>query len=94
VASSGATGVAGTPNLVIATEGPQWVFAGAVAATPNDFIAPSAATAGIVTAATTTGASAYDMLGVDHSYYGATCTVQTYGTADCQDSLFTYLHIQ
>jgi len=94
VASTGAAGTNGTPNIMIATSGPQWVFGLSSAANVlNDFIIPTT-TGGADGGTTTTGADAYDMVGVEQNTYPTSCAAQTFGLTDCQYSLFTYLNIQ
>ncbi len=92
VASNGTNGVTGSPNLIIATAGPQWVYASSETAI-NDFIVPTT-TGGVTAATATTGLFGYDMLGVALNTYATGCTVQTFGAADCNYSLFTNLNIQ
>jgi hypothetical protein len=91
VASSGANGVAGSPNIMIATAGPQWMFGNA--GTLNDFIVPTTTT-GVAAGTAVAGLDGYDMLGVELNTYATSCAAQTYGATDCQYSLFTYLTIQ
>jgi hypothetical protein len=91
VAGTNATGTAGTPNIIIATAGPQWVKASS--GTVNDFVLPST-TSGYTTAAAATGVDAFDALGINLRSWGATCTTDTFGTTDCQASDFTNLDIE
>jgi hypothetical protein len=94
VASNGAVGSAGTPNIMIATAGPQWIYASS--GTLNDFIVPTIATTpgGVAAGTAVAGVDAYDMLGVELNTYATSCAAQTFGVTDCQYSLFTYLTIQ
>lgn len=82
---------AGAPNVILAVAGPQWVVASS--GTADDFVVPST-TSGVATGATTSGADAYDMLGVNLSTYATSCSAQTYGLTDCNASDFVYLNIQ
>jgi hypothetical protein len=91
VASTGVNGTAGSPNIMIAIAGPQWMFANG--GTLNDFIVPTT-TDGAVGGTATTGLDAFDMVGVELNTYATACTVQTFGASDCQYSLFTYMNIQ
>jgi hypothetical protein len=91
VASSGANGVAGSPNIMIATAGPQWMFGNA--GTLNDFIVPTTTT-GVAAGTAVAGLDANDMLGVELNTYATSCAAQTFGATDCQYSLFAYLGIQ
>ena len=90
VASTGTAGSLGAPNIMIATAGPQWVFASA--GTLNNYVEPSGTT-GIANTTATAG-TVYDILGLALNTYGTSCAAQTYGATDCQYSLFTYLNIQ
>jgi len=92
VASSGANGITGTPNLIIAISGPQWVF-GFTGSVLNDFIVPTT-TPGADAGSAAAGLDAYDMLGVEQNTWATSCAAQTFGATDCQFSLFTYLNIQ
>ena len=94
VAANGAVGSAGTPNIMIATAGPQWIYASS--GTLNDFIVPTVATTpgGVAAGTAVAGLDAYDMLGVELNTYATSCAAQTFGVTDCQYSLFTDLTIQ
>jgi hypothetical protein len=94
VANSGSNGAAGTPNLIIATAGPQWMLATSGASTY--FITPGSATnAGMAVATLNTGTYAYNMLGVNlNTSYATGCTTAAYGVSDCQYSDFAYMTIQ
>lgn len=91
VAATGAAGTAGTPNIMYATAGPQWIKASGL--TQGDFIVP--ATTGYTTASVTTGADGYDQLGIAQAATFATaCSVATFAsTSNCQESDFTNLNI-
>jgi hypothetical protein len=90
VASTGGAGVLGTPNLIIATSGPQWVFASS--GTINDIIIPGTV-AGVATGATVTAQTNYDSLGIVLNTYATSCAAQTFGATDCNFADFTYLNI-
>jgi hypothetical protein len=96
VANSGAAGSAGAPNLIIATEGPQWMVAASGGSL--DFITPSATgatQAGMGVATAQTGADAYDDVGINlNTSYATGCSTAAYGTSDCNYSDFAYMTIQ
>ena len=92
VANNGSNGTAGAPNLVIATEGPQWMIASS--GTTDDFITPGGSSAGMAVATVTTGTYAYNMIGVNLNTYATGCSAQTFGTSDCNYSDFAYMTIQ
>ena len=94
VASNGAAGALGAPNIMIAISGPQWIFAST--GTVNDNAIPSTV-AGVATGATATALANNDNLGLVLNTYATSCAtgtvVHTYGASDCNYSDFVYLNI-
>ena len=92
IATNGTNGIAGTPNVVIANNGPQWIIASAGTVGPTEFVTPSTTSgqAGVTTTATT----AYNMIGIDLNTPASGCSGPTYGANDCNFSDFVYMDIQ
>jgi hypothetical protein len=90
VATTNTAGTAGKPNIIYATQGPEWIKA--TGGTVNDIMNPTA-TSSYASGAATTGLDAYDDVGLDMSTFETSCAAATYGVTDCQASDFTNLNI-
>ncbi len=95
VVASSDTASTGKPNVIIATAGPQWIYAGTGLPVVDDLITPGGAAAGVALSTSATAADAYDQLGENLATAAtASCATALYGTTDCQYDIFTNLTIQ